>query len=69
MSLNQPDNITTKFKDTKVDSTTVTKLHYILSKNVNKNILMTAYEYHGLVASLLRFGVIFWDNCSERNNI
>lgn len=40
---------------------------YSLSKKVNINTLVTAY--HGLVASSLRFGVIFWGNCSERERI
>lgn len=38
-----------------------------LSKKVNTNTVLIAY--HGLVASILRFGVIFWGNCSEREGI
>lgn len=48
----------------------LSKTAYILhnlSKKLNMNTLVTAY--HGLVASLLRFGVIFWGNCSERERI
>lgn len=40
---------------------------YSLSKKVNINTLVTAY--HGLVASSLRYGVIFWGNCSEKERI
>ena len=38
-----------------------------LSKKVNVDTLMVAY--HGLVVSILRFGVVFWGNCSERETI
>lgn len=38
-----------------------------LSKKVNINAILVAY--HGLVVSNLRFGVIFWGNCCERENI
>lgn len=41
---------------------------YNLSKKVSIDTLLVAY--HGLVVSILRFGVIFcWDNCSEREAI
>lgn len=40
---------------------------YNLSKKVNIDTLMVAY--HGLVVSVLRFGVVFWGNCSERESI
>lgn len=38
-----------------------------LSKKVNVKTLLVAY--HGLVASILRFGVIFWGNCSLREQV
>lgn len=49
---------------------TLSKCSYILynlSKKVNTPTVLTAY--HGLVSSVLRFGVIFWGNCSERERI
>lgn len=39
----------------------------ILSKKVNVNTLLLAY--HGLVVSVLMFGIIFWGNCTEREAI
>lgn len=40
---------------------------YNLSHKVSNDTLLLAY--HGLVASVLRFGIIFWGNCSEREEI
>lgn len=40
---------------------------YKLSKIVDKNAVVTAY--HGLVASILHYGVIFWGNCTKREQI
>lgn len=40
---------------------------YSLSKKVNLQTVLIAY--HSLVVSVLRFGIIFWGNCSERENI
>lgn len=40
---------------------------YSLSKKVNIQTVLIAY--HSLVVSVLRFGIIFWGNCSERENI
>lgn len=40
---------------------------YNLSKKVNLTTILVAY--HGLVTSILRFGVIFWGYCSERESI
>lgn len=48
----------------------LSKLSYVLynlSNKVNIDTLVTAY--HGLVASLLRYGIIFWGNCSEKDRI
>lgn len=36
-------------------------------KKVNTQTVLIAY--HSLVVSVLRFGIIFWGNCSERENI
>lgn len=38
-----------------------------LSKKVN--IATTLMAYHGLVASILRFGIVFWGNCSLREQV
>jgi ribonucleases P/MRP protein subunit RPP40 len=38
-----------------------------LAKKLKLESLVVAY--HGIVASILRFGIIFWGNCSERENI
>lgn len=35
-----------------------------LSRKVNRDVLITAY--HGLVASALRYGVIFWGNSTNK---
>lgn len=40
---------------------------YNLSKKVNMDTMIIAF--HGLVASVLRYGVIFWGNCSERERV
>ncbi|KAG7305187.1 hypothetical protein JYU34_009224 [Plutella xylostella] len=40
---------------------------YKLSKVVNTETLLTAY--HGYVSSALRYGIIFWGNCTERETI
>lgn len=40
---------------------------YNLSKKVNIRTVLEAY--HGLVVSVLRFGAIFWGNCTERERI
>lgn len=42
-------------------------LLYNLSKKVNNRTVLEAY--HGLVVSVLRFGVVFWGNCTERESI
>lgn len=47
-------------------STSAYALHN-LSKKVNHQTILVAY--HGLVVSVLRFGIIFWGNCSERESI
>lgn len=47
-------------------STSAFMLHN-LSKKVDLSSVLVAY--HGLVISLLRFGVIFWGNCSEKESI
>lgn len=40
---------------------------YNLRKKVNIKTVLLAY--HGLVVSILRFGIIFWGNCTERESI
>ncbi|KAF9802939.1 hypothetical protein SFRURICE_015536, partial [Spodoptera frugiperda] len=47
-------------------STAAFMLHN-LSKKVDTPTVLLAY--HGLVMSVLRFGLIFWGNCSERESI
>lgn len=40
---------------------------YLLSKVVSQSAVLTAY--HAYVTTTLRYGVIFWGNCSERETI
>lgn len=40
---------------------------YNLKKKVNTKTVLLAY--HGLVVSKLRFGIIFWGNCTEKESI
>ncbi|KAJ8715498.1 hypothetical protein PYW07_009980 [Mythimna separata] len=47
-------------------STAAFMLHN-LSKKVNIPTILVAY--HGLVISILRFGIIFWGHCSDRESI
>lgn len=46
---------------------TVAFMLHNLAKKVN--LPTTLVAYHGLVISTLRFGIIFWGHCSERESI